>query len=47
MSSSRSRDIRVDGVGWVAESVKRIFPPALTKLRRTFGVKFGPSPKTN
>jgi hypothetical protein len=38
------RDTRADGVGWVEESVKRIFPPLLIKSRRSFGVKFGPSP---
>jgi hypothetical protein len=44
MSSSRRRDTREVGVGVVEESVNRIFPPALMKSRRNFGVRFGPSP---
>jgi hypothetical protein len=40
-------DMRADGVGWVVERVKRIFPPLLMKSRRSFGVKFGPSPIEN
>jgi len=39
--------MRADGVGWVVERVKRIFPPLLMKSRRSFGVKFGPSPIEN
>lgn len=44
MSSSRRRDTSADGVGLVEERVKRIFPPALMKSRRIFGVRFGPRP---
>ena len=44
MSSSRSNDTRAEGVGWVDESVKRMFPPALMKSSRNLGVKFGPRP---
>ena len=44
MSSSRSSDTRAEGVGWVEERVKRMFPPLVMKSRSNFGVKFGPSP---
>lgn len=44
MSSSRRRDTRDVGVGTVEERVSRTFPPALIKSRRSFGVRFGPSP---
>jgi hypothetical protein len=44
MSSSRSRDASAVGVGLLEERVKRIFPPALMKSSRSFGVKFGPRP---
>lgn len=33
-----------DGVGDEGDSAKRIFPPALMKSRRIFGVRFGPRP---
>lgn len=44
MSSSRSKDTSADGVGVDEERVNRMFPPALMKSRRIFGVKFGPRP---
>lgn len=44
MSSSRRSDTRADGVGLDAESVRRMFPPALMKSRRSLGVNCGPSP---
>jgi hypothetical protein len=34
-------------VGLDAESVRRMFPPALMKSRRSFGVNCGPSPATS
>lgn len=45
MSSSRRSETSADGVGLEDESVKRIFPPALMKSRRIFGVRCGPSPR--
>lgn len=33
-----------NGVGCEAERVRRMFPPALIKSRRSFGVNCGPSP---
>lgn len=36
--------MRADGVGLEEERVRRMFPPALMKSRRIFGVKFGPRP---
>lgn len=44
MSSSRRRETRPEGVGREGESVKRMFPPALMKSRRIWGVNCGPSP---
>jgi hypothetical protein len=47
MSSSRSNDTSAEGVGREDVSVKRMFPPALMKSRRIFGVRFGPRPASS
>lgn len=36
--------MRPEGVGREGERVRRMFPPALMKSRRIFGVNCGPSP---
>lgn len=47
MSSSRSSDTKAEGVGWEEERVRRMFPPALMKSSRSFGVSCGPRPMEN
>ena len=42
MSTSRRSELMELGVGESAERPRRMFPPALMKSRRSFGVSAGP-----